>query len=440
MQDHLPKHSDAVERETLGAMLRDVNAVILLRGTLPPEFFYSYASQELCAAIYEIYDRGGIPDVNSVISNLNRKGILDDVGGANDVYGLLEMAATTSTATESHSKTIVDLFMHRRYRHALQLALKELDETDQPALDMIEQFRSELDRITDGVAGAEGVSIQESGRRVLSDIDARMRGERPATMPTGFPTLDLTLCGGLKNGHMTVLAARTSKGKTAFALAIARNIAKNGNAVFFVSLEQQHNEITERNFSSLSGISGRRIISGDLDKRQVDQIMAANDSVQKWKFVMDTRRRRTAQQIVSACRRQIRKFGMPTLVVVDYISLIQPEGKSKNQRYQQVGEMSRELRNMAEMLQVPVVVLAQLNREAKDDELPEIRHIRESGDIEQDADCIMLLHQESKDIGFSDSKLEKFRLIVAKQRNGPTNDVMFDRHSSTFNFTESFPS
>lgn len=430
-EPNLPLQSPAAERSLLGAMLRSADVIAEHRDRVPTECFYLDAHQKICDAIYSLYDRRANVDANTVSLELQKAGTHEDAGGT--VYlGELWAAAATSGSAEYYSKIILEKYKARRLIALLQENLGQLYDCI-PTEDVVGQIGQGIDRITSLTAGIEGVTIQESSKLVMENIDARSRGERPATLPTGFPGLDDHLCGGLRNGGLTVLAARTSKGKTAFALAIARNTCKAGRGVFFVSLEQSHDEITERHFAALSGVSGRRIIAGDLKPEHIPKILEANDTVQPWQFVVDDRRNLSASQIAAAARRQVRKFKCPTLIVVDYLSLIRADDP-RAQRYMQVGDTVKKLRSMAGILNVPVLLLAQLNREAKDDEVTEIRHIRESGDVEQDADAILLIHQETDET--TGQPLEKFRLIIGKQRNGPKGNIALIRHAATFDFKE----
>lgn len=428
MQD-LPSHSADAERALIGAMLRSIDAIAEARALLPTEAYYFDAHQKIADAICSLDARSCRVDLVTVVDELTKSGKLDDVGG--QVYlADLWQGAPTAWKAEHYAEIILEKYRHRSLSHLLRDVLGQLD-AGSPPDDAATDLSSGIDRVFEA-GSLNGHTIQESGTIVMANIDARSRGERPATLSTGFCQLDEVLCGGLRNGGLTVLAARTSRGKTALALTIARNICSGGKAVFFVSLEQSHEEIVERHFSAIADVSGRRIILGDLLPEHGERIIQAHATIQPWKFVVEDRRNLSASQIASMARRHVRRFHCPTLIVIDYLSLIRAED-AKAQRYFQVGETVKRLRAMAGDLGVPVLLLAQLNRQAVDHDLPEVRHIRESGDVEQDADAILLLHQETDVQG---APTESFRLMVAKQRNGPTADVMLRRHAATFDFTE----
>lgn len=436
MEPKLPAQAPESEKYVLGAMLKSDNAVAEIRGRLPAECFYFDAHQKIASAIYDLYDARKPSDMIAVIIELRKRGQIEDIGGEIYLADVRDIATTVANA-DYHAKLVLEAYSSRSLSYLLTEAQGNIA-AGMPSEDVISEIANGIDRIG-AKSSVDGITIQKSVEVVMANIDARMRGERPATLATGFRELDATLCGGLRNGGLTVIAARTSVGKTALALSIGRNVALAGHAVLVFSLEQQHDEITERNLSALSMVSGRRIITGELDSTHTPKIFQASEDVRKWKYIIHDRRNVTSSQIVSTARRHVNRFKCPTLIVIDYLSLIRSDDP-KQQRYMQVGEIVKKLRNMAGDLGVPVLVLAQLNREAKQNELPEIRHIRESGDVEQDADAILLLYQEMIQNGDANYEpTENFRLIVAKQRNGPKADIALERDAATFNFMETIP-
>jgi replicative DNA helicase len=425
----LPPHNREAERSVLGAMIQWPETITDWRDRLAPDRFYFDAHQKIATAIYSLYDHSKPIDLITVELALKTAGHLEDTGGA--VY-LAEMFEAAGFNCDYHAQIVLDKAGYRELAHLAFTAAALAHDQAEPISEAIGRLHAELDRIDGHRATASGITIQESARIVLDNIDARRRGERPACLPTGFPVLDDLLCGGLRNGGLTVLAARTSRGKTALALTFARNVCAAGGGVVFFSLEQAHDEITERNFAAIASVSGRRLQSGDMRDEHAKAVLRANDHIQPWRFITDDRRNLNATQIVSAARRHLKKIGGRVLVVVDYLSLIRSEDP-RAPRYQQVGDTVRKLRAMAGTLGVPVLLLAQLNREAEVCEVPEVHHIKESGDVEQDADAILLLHQVTDDQGQAS---DDFRLFVAKQRNGPKGEVSLARTPETFIFEE----
>jgi replicative DNA helicase len=385
-------YSNAVaELYALGALIGNPEQIGDWRDTLTLDHFYHYPYRVVCKALYGLHDRNAEIDAATVYAELVSTGKLDDVGA--ELIGELASKAGQLCSVHQHVEQVIRASQSREYGRALQAAVWELDNSHGPVDDLMDRHRQELDRITDGSAGMDGVPVRASVNDVLDEIGARVRGERPACLPTGFRRLDDLMCGGLGIGHVTVLAARTSIGKTALALSITRNVCVGGGAVFFASLEQSHTELTERNLSAIAEVSSRRIRAGDLTKEHCDRLAHAADAIRDWRLMVDDRRNRTAGQMVAAARRNRKRMGGLSLVVVDYLTLIRSDDP-KAPRYIQAGAPVRKLQDMARALRVPVLLLAQLNRQATDDVLPQLHHIRESGDVEQDTDAALLLHQE----------------------------------------------
>jgi replicative DNA helicase len=186
------------------------------------------------------------------------------------------------------------------------------------------------------------------------------------------------------------------------------------------------------NIASLAGVSGRRIRSGDVTPQHIESLMNAADVARDWRWITDYRQGPKADQIAAAALRNARQLSGLSLIVVDYLTRIRPDDP-KAPRYQQTGTSVRKIQDLARTMGVPVLLLAQLNREAADSERPALHHIRESGDVEQDADAVLLLHQETDQHG---ELMEQFRLMVAKQRNGPRGEIPFERNPTTFQFRE----
>jgi replicative DNA helicase len=243
---------------------------------------------------------------------------------------------------------------------------------------------------------------------------------------TGFTDFD-AMTGGLHGSELIILAARPSMGKTALALNVAEHVSMIvQQPTLFVSLEMSSVELADRMLCSIAEVNGQRLRNGTIsndDRRRL--VEKAADLSQAPLFVDDSPSR-TITEIAAAARRLKRKSGL-SLIVIDYLQLIEPDN-AKDQRQEQVAKIARRLKGMARELKVPVLCLAQLNRqaEATKDNRPRLSHLRESGAIEQDADVVMFIHREEYYATNDDERSQlagQADLIVAKQRNGPTGDV-----------------
>jgi replicative DNA helicase len=274
---------------------------------------------------------------------------------------------------------------------------------------------------------AEAKPIQSVLEEVMVRMDARMRHEHTVGgVETGFTDLD-SLCGGLHNSELVILAARPSMGKTAFAMNIAENVAINLKLpVLFVSLEMASIELADRLLCSASQVNGHRLRNGTISQEDRRRLVQKSSEIGTAPLFIDDTPSRTLTEIAAVARRLKRKQGL-SLIVIDYLQLIEPDNP-RDPRQEQVARIARRLKGMSRELDIPVLCLAQLNRqaEASRDNRPRLNHLRESGAIEQDADVVMFVHREEY-YQTNDEDRERVRgqaeIIIAKQRNGPIGDI-----------------
>jgi replicative DNA helicase len=258
-------------------------------------------------------------------------------------------------------------------------------------------------------------------------MDARMKHEHAlGGVETGFTDLD-ALCGGLHNSELIILAARPSMGKTALAMNIAEHIAIGiKQPVLFVSLEMACLELADRLLCSASQVNGHRLRNGTISQEDRRRLVQKSTEISSAPLFIDDTPGRTLTEIAAVARRLKRKSGL-SLIVIDYLQLIEPDNP-RDPRQEQVAKIARRLKTMSRELDIPVLCLAQLNRQAEvsRDNRPRLNHLRESGAIEQDADVVMFVHREEY-YQTNDEDRERVRgqaeIIIAKQRNGPIGDV-----------------
>jgi replicative DNA helicase len=247
-----------------------------------------------------------------------------------------------------------------------------------------------------------------------------------AGLPTGLPPLD-DLTGGLPAGELVVVAARPSIGKTSVALTFAGHSAREGRTVLFTSLEMSRRALATRMLCSESGVDGQLVRTGRLGNEDVERLSEVRTRLLHLPLAVDDCPEQSVLRIAANARR-LKRQGKLDLVVVDYLQLVAPGGRQEP-RHEQVAEISRRLKALAKELEVPVLALSQLNREceSRPDGRPKLADLRESGQIEADADQVLLLHRPK---GHED----QLEVIVAKNRNGPTGEVgvKFDRSLMRF--------
>jgi replicative DNA helicase len=270
----------------------------------------------------------------------------------------------------------------------------------------------------------------------------KKRGDNYAAARFGFYDLD-ALTGGFHSGELSILAARPSIGKTSLGVCIARHVVLNeGIPVFFVSLEQGKDDLTDRVLCSESGVSSHRLRRGLLDQAGEEAFRAAGRKFVKEMFFLDDIPNQTILRIVAKARRLRLRKGIG-LVIIDYLQLIEPENP-KSPRYQQVGEMSRQLKNLARELKIPVVAMSALNRALEgSNRKPRLSDLRESGNIESDADTVLLLYRLDGDDdnkeGAKRPEVAPIGVIIAKQRNGPTREISLGFREACMRFENLVP-
>jgi replicative DNA helicase len=249
---------------------------------------------------------------------------------------------------------------------------------------------------------------------MFDQIDAY--AARPGGVAYGFTDLD-SKTNGMQPGALILLAARTSVGKTALACGIALKQLLDGSAVLIASLEQERKELLLRMACSEAEVDLSRVQKGELKEDEFDRLRETGDRIRQTRLWVVDSRPQSVALISAVARRLKRKHGLD-LVVIDYLQLIEPEDV-RAPRYEQVGTISRRLRAMAKEVAVPVLALCQLSREVENraDSRPRLSDLRESGSLEMDADTVLMLHPQ-KDL------VDGMDVIIGKQRNGPTGEVM----------------
>jgi replicative DNA helicase len=261
----------------------------------------------------------------------------------------------------------------------------------------------------------------------MERIDARMKGTHSVGgVDTHFTDYD-SMSGGLHNGELVILAARPSMGKTAFALNVAENVALLGHApVLFVSLEMSGIELADRLLCSVARVNGHKLRNGSITQEDRKRLVEKAVEISGAPLYVDDSPSRTVSEIAAVARRIRQREKALGLIVVDYLQLIEPDNP-KDPRQEQVAKIARRLKGLAREAGVPVLCLAQLNRQAEEgkDHRPRLSHLRESGAIEQDADVVMFVHREEYyHRGDEASQYAgQAEIIIAKQRNGPIGEV-----------------
>lgn len=442
-------HNLAAEMAVLGAILFDNNAHQRVSDFLKPADFYASANAQIFGVLDRLISNGRVADGVTLREHFERDGHLSEIGGARYLADLLDSAAFGPEIYD-YAKLIHDLALRRELiqigSEIVQKATKS--ELNEPGEVQIEAAEKKLFTLAERGSGAQG--FQSFNTALAQSIEtatlAFKREGKIAGVPTGLDDLDRML-GGLHKSDLVILAARPSMGKTALATNIAYNAARrcrrspgpsgalktdDGAVVGFFSLEMSSDQLAARVLADVSGVPSDKMRRGDLTPRDYEQIREAASTMEGLPLFIDDMGAISISQIAARARRLQRTSGLD-LLIIDYLQLITPAAGSRaDGRVQEVTQITKSLKALAKELQIPVIALSQLSRqvEMREDKRPQLSDLRESGSIEQDADVVMLLHREAYyHVGDkqweqeNEDKLNVTELIIAKQRNGPTDVV-----------------
>ena len=424
--DRLPPQSIEAEQSVLGALLIDKDAVIEVAEFLRADDFYRGHHGTIYAAILDLYERREPVDLVTVSEVLERNGHLDAVGGSAYLTSLINLTPTAVNAV--HYGRIVErkAVLRNLIAAAGRIAGIGYEETADvsAAVDRAEQelFAVSQKRIEAGFSPLKALLHSAYDRL---DYLHQHKGEISG-VKTGFKDLD-TLTTGLQRSDLIVLAARPSIGKTSLALNIAEHAAvREGKTVGIFSLEMSKEQLVLRLLSSVANIDSQRLRTGFLEEMDFTRLAPAMNNLAEAPIYIDDTPNISTMELRTKARRLQAEAGLDMLVV-DYLQLMQSTIQSRDaNRVQEVSEITRGLKSLARELQVPVVALSQLSRQAemRESKEPRLSDLRESGSIEQDADLVIFLWRE-KDRGTeeADADGEVVKLRLAKHRNGPTGEL-----------------
>ncbi|KLU01556.1 Replicative DNA helicase [Rhodopirellula islandica] len=394
--------------------------------SLKADDFYDEANQIIYRHLRDMFDSGEKIDITLLVSRMRTAGDFEKVGGA--AY-LAQLGGSVANAAHAafYGEIVREKAMFRRLIESGTEILRDAYEQTGTAKELCAQAEQKVFAIMEGRSGNSVWAISDVLHQAMDRMEARMRDDYvEGGAETGLTDFD-QMTGGLHHGELIILAARPSMGKTALAMNIAEHVAiVQREPVLFVSLEMSAIELADRMLCSLSRVNGHRLRNGTISSEDRDRLVSKANDISQAPLFVDDSPSRTVSEIAAAARRIKRKEDGLGLVVIDYLQLIEPDN-SRDPRQEQVAKIARRLKGMARELEVPLLCLSQLNRQAEDgkDHRPKLSHLRESGAIEQDADVVMFVHREEYYHRGEDKAqfAGQAEIIIAKQRNGPVGDV-----------------
>ena len=423
MMEKIPPHNEEAEKSILGASLLSKDALINIMDIVKPRDFYSEMHKEIFTAIRELYSRNEPVDTLTVSEELKKRNSLEMVGGRAYIASLASGVPSTANAGQ-YAKIVAEKAVLRKLITAstdiIEEAYKETMDADM-VLDYAERgiFEIAQAKQSKDVAALKDVLIKN-----IEIIDEASRQEGNIIgVPTGFRDLDAKT-SGLQRSDLVIVAARPAMGKTAFALHVAQQAAIKGRAsVLIFSMEMSKEQLGQRLLSMESRVEMQKLKTGDLNRKDWDDINIALDILSEANIFIDDTPGISIMEIKNKCRRIKAEHGLD-LIVLDYLQLMSYEGKTDS-RQQEISALSRHLKLLAREMDCPVIVLSQLSRapEQRTDHRPQLSDLRESGAIEQDADIVLFLYRDDYYEKENSEKPGVCEVIIAKQRSGPTGTV-----------------
>ena len=450
-QKRIPHNLEA-ERAVLGACLLDAAALDAVREKLAAEDFYAPAHREIFACVCRLCDQDSPCDPITLGEALRQEGDLERIGGLAYLSGLLD-AVPAPSAAPYYAGIVQENSRMRSLMAALNAVLSGVQEGGMSANELLEMAEKSVFDISQEGRKGELVPLPQ----LLAGVYKSMSEISNTGGVTGVPTfgdLDNYYLAGLQKGDLIILAARPSCGKTSMAVNIAQNAAvRHNKTVAVFSLEMPKEQLVQRMLCTQAKVDHDNVRKGRASSEDFSRLARAVSEMSQARLYIDDSMSITPSGMRSKCRKLKMDVGLD-LIVVDYIQLMQSSNRRHaDNRQLEVAEFSRSLKEMAKDLNVPVLALSQLSRQAETSkEPPGLAHLRESGALEQDADVVLILHrpktaegegQEGDDESWkNNSQGEQIKLIIAKHRNGPIGevDMLFVKQYTSFHdLTQSWP-
>jgi replicative DNA helicase len=422
-RDRVPPHDVQAEKAVLSAILLDNEAIHEIAGDLRPDDFYVPAHRRLFAAMSSLKDANQPVDLTTLSDYLKSRDLLDSIGGPVVLAEIADYEATAANIAH-YSRIVRDKAIKRSVIHtATEIVGMGYDHTA-PASELLDAAESKIFALSQEKAAATLSPLSVEMHKAIDHIDVLMNRNGQLTgCPTGFAAFD-NETGGLQPGELFILAARPAMGKTALALNIARNAAvDHRKRVAIFSLEMTARSLVLRLLSSEAQVDFAAFRKGFIALDAHARLVAKAGELADAAIFIDDTGAASVLEMRAKSRRLHAQHGLD-LVIVDYLQLAHGDHNTQS-REQEIAEISRGLKGLAKELEIPVIALSQLNRGPEmraENKRPMLADLRESGAIEQDADLIGFIY---RDIVYNPNTEHPnlAELIIAKQRNGPTNTV-----------------
>lgn len=416
-------HSVEAEQSVIGSMIMDEEAISTAVGIVKSEDFYQKSYGIVFDAMAELHDEGKPVDLVTLKTRLTEKNVPPEISSLGFIKDIMDTVPHSSNV-----KYYADIVAEKAVLRRLIRLTEEISNTcysaSEPLEDILEQTEKSVFQLIQNRNAEDFKPIREIVLDALDAIEKASHLKGAITgIATGFVDLDRML-SGMQRADLILLAARPSMGKTAFALNIAQHAAfRDHMNVAIFSLEMPREQLVNRLFSLESQVNSQSIRTGNLTPAEWGRLVEGSNVVGSSGLIIDDTPSITISELRTRCRKYKLEHGLD-LVIIDYLQLMSGSGRTDS-RQQEVSDISRALKGLARELHVPVMALSQLNRAAdqREDHIPRLADLRESGAIEQDADVVMFIYRDEVYNPDSDTNKGQAQIIVAKQRNGPIGPV-----------------
>ena len=422
---HIPPQNLEAEESVLGAMMVSEGSItpVILDVRLRADDFYRDRHRAIYEAIRTLYERSEPIDALTVAEFLTQHGDLDGAGGKDNLQTLASTVPAPGNARH-YAQIVKQNALLRRLLGAAQTIQQSVHEREGEPESLVEDAERLLFRVAHEDRASDFRNVAEILEEEIDRLEQLAKGDSDLTgVPSGFRDLD-KITGGFQDGNLIVIAARPAMGKSAWVTNVADHVAsKTGKPAAFFSLEMSEAELAHRFIATEARISSDRLRRGRVSEKDWPGVVRACNVLEKAPLWIDDSSDLGLLDLRAKARRLHASEGDLGVIIIDYIQLMRPEDPRQN-RVEQVGQISRGLKILARELNVPVIALSQLSRapEQRPDKRPILSDLRESGNIEQDADLVAFLYRdeyydpESEDQG-------KAELIIRKHRNGPVDTI-----------------
>ena len=441
-QNQIPPQDIEAEQAVLGAIFLDADSIIDAMEIIEPQDFYRRSHQIIFQAMIQLNDRNESIDLITLKAEIEKSNSLEDIDGLTYLTELSQ--ASPSAASIAYYAKIVD--DKATLRNLIQTASRIVTkgfEQDEDVQSIVDQAEKSILEVSEKRNSNGFQSIADVLNRTIENIDQLAQNNEEITgLPTGYAALD-KMTAGLQKEELIILAARPAVGKTAFALNIAQNVGtKTDRSVAIFSLEMGAESLVNRMLCAEGSIEASHLRTGQLSEEEWRNLIVAMGSLSNASIYIDDTPGIKISEIRARCRKLAQEKGNLGLILIDYLQLI--EGTGRENRQQEVSEISRQLKKLAKELKVPVIALSQLSRgvEQRQDKRPVLSDIRESGSIEQDADIVAFLYRDDyyqregdeEDGGEEPQNNNVIEVIIEKNRSGArgTVELLFIKEYNKF--------